>query len=1249
MQQAFSPQKTTNSQAFARGESPAVPEALQQPPLFSAPVSPDVYLDSQQTPRAQHIIGRSTQQSERGTTFNLEHIQWREDDQKTQETTHERSPELYNGLLHPTPRGHCHNISLDRDREAENTECYPGENVDGLYDRRKCRDLIAVGNIPNPSPQLGRWSAAHEVTPSVLNPAATEFKFDPQKWHSTNLSIPSSAHLPTSINSKVSNKANEHGAIGSLSNLNFTVHPYKPLVQNMFIAPSRFGFSAERLAPAGVPVQEGKTPSIGDTVVHDRIFDSVDLAEIVKPSKKSSAIPLVNATNAAKHEPDNKVDCEDSDGWTTQGDARRKTGRMVAVGGGEAAKLAELPNTSIVAVNDNLQTTRWFEPFTDMTEPFGPPSPEHPPSPVADKLELSPQENVDEGVDTPWLGTDSREIRDDVHETEEYDDHPVLPSTDTLTQSNAVLPSIDVRVPPNGLAYPATELTDKDPLLCPSIHENDDIMDYFNKGDAKAEVQSPANLPQSSPNLPFPGASDKCPEDANIESEPFSDVSELPKVDSNFATIARQAACSMDDSSTSRLADQRDLRVTHHSIRRLGSASHLPISIWDDILSSGEELKIPMRSQFLDTHFSTVIETLLRRHFDPLQMSLRVVGDGVRALLSKDALNHQLPFRSGAKGTGDAGERSNGDADDEDDGTGTGFHHPLGPRSDAGDEDDDRGTVFHRRLGLLKAERKLEKMKVFVMDAILSSQAGNLSRLERELELRHAAEHRAREVQSLLDLSERTITLFKERSNNTLAKLQGLEQDRKQAEHILASMRRERDVIEQENTLLKEAVELSDERYLVLKRKHQEAERRVSDVRKLLELSEREIVLFEESSKNNEHDLRVIRDEQEMAHQRVAALEGTERELRSNNSVFSAQIVALEGTLDEYRTSSTNWRNEIDQANEARVALNTNLETLREEADDHHRVRTDLATKLEESQKSMLSAADNFAHEKAMWKKKDEEQAERLEALEVRLDEGTKIRSNLENRVVTLEKTNARLEVDLKEMTEKSANHLVIASQLECDANKARDSAAAEVQRLKSCLEAEIEVANRKVDSVQADMNTRLEVTRADLHRARTEIKAQKSRFGKALEQAAESGRVALKDAAKASSVKIRDQRQRFEKSLTDMSVQRDRAMKNTLDDKQRCSARIEHLQEKVRHLEEKVVVAQSAAQAAAIAAQSASISGNVTRHIDSADVSETISPQAFQESIAMLQEQLQQREARIEDLEKRVGDEVLRGALENP
>jgi len=1248
MQQAFAPQKTTNSQVFARGESPAVPEALRQTPLFSARVSPDVYVDSQ-TPRAQHRTGSSTQQPERGTTFNPGQIRWRDGDQKTQATTHKRPPELNNGLLHSTPYGHCHNISSDLDREAANTERYPGENVDGLHDRQKCRDLIVVGNIPNASPQPGGWSAAHKATASVLNPAATEFNFDPQKWHSTNFSIPSSAHLPTSINSKVSNKANEHGVIGSLSNLNVTAHPYKPLVQSSFGFPSQFDFSAERIAPAEAAVQEGETPSIGDTVVHGHIFDSVDLSEIVKPSKKSRAIPIVNAANTAKHEPDDKINYEDSDGQTTQRDASRKRGRMVAVDGDEAGRFAGLPNISIIAAKDNLQTIRGVETFTDMTEPFGPPSPERPLSPVADNLELSAQENVDEGVDTAWLGIDSREIRDDVHGTEEYDDHPVLPWTDTLTQSNDVSPSTDVPVPPNRLAYPDTELTDNDSVLSPSVHEIDNIMDYFNKGNAEAGVQSPADIPQSSPNLPFPAESDKCPEDASIESEPFSDVSELAKVESNFATMVRKAACSMDDSSASRLADQRDLRVTEHSIRRLGSDSHLPISVWDDILSSGEALKIPMCNQFLDTHFSTVIETLLRRQFNPLQKSLRAVGDGVRTLLSRNALNHQLPLRSGAMGTGDAGERSNGDADDENDDTGTGFHHRLGQRSDADNEVDDTGTGFHSRLGLLKAEKKLEKMKGFVMDAIASSQAGHLRRLERELELRHAAEHRAREVQSLLDLSERTIKLFKERSNNTLAKLQGLEQDRNQAEHIVANIRRERNVAEQENTLLKEAVELSDERYLVLKREQQEAEHRVIDIRRLLELSEREIVLFKEASRKNEHDLRVIRDEQEMAHQWIAALEGSELELRSKNSVLSAQIVALEGTLDEYRTSSTNWRKEIDQANEARVALNTNLEALREEADDHHRVRTDLTAKLEESQKSMLAAADNLAHERAFWKEEDKKQAERLKDLEVRLNEDTRIQTNLETRVVTLENTNARLEVALKEMTEKSVNHLKIASQLECDASKAREIAAAEIERTKSCLEAEIDVANRKMDTVQADINTRLEVTQADLHRARTGIKAQKSRFGKALEQAAESGRVALKDAANASRVKIRDERHRLEKSLTDMTVQRDKAIQNTLEDKQRCSARVEHLQEKVRHLEDKVVVAQSAAQAAAIAAQSVRIAGNVSTHINSADVSETMSPQALHESIAMLQEQLRQREARIEDLEKRVSDEVLRGALENP
>jgi len=95
-------------------------------------------------------------------------------------------------------------------------------------------------------------------------------------------------------------------------------------------------------------------------------------------------------------------------------------------------------------------------------------------------------------------------------------------------------------------------------------------------------------------------------------------------------------------------------------------------------------------------------------------------------------------------------------------------------------------------------------------------------------------------------------------------------------------------------------------------------------------------------------------------------------------------------------------------------------------------------------------------------------------------------------------------------------------------------------------------------------------------------------------------------------------------------------------------TSKCEHLQDRVAHLEEKLEIAREAALAAAKAAKSVPVATEpalqpaapvqarpVSRHVE---LPEKISPQALRESIMVLQEQLQEREQRIEELEQLLG-----------
>ncbi|KAF2460941.1 hypothetical protein BDY21DRAFT_369051 [Lineolata rhizophorae] len=126
-------------------------------------------------------------------------------------------------------------------------------------------------------------------------------------------------------------------------------------------------------------------------------------------------------------------------------------------------------------------------------------------------------------------------------------------------------------------------------------------------------------------------------------------------------------------------------------------------------------------------------------------------------------------------------------------------------------------------------------------------------------------------------------------------------------------------------------------------------------------------------------------------------------------------------------------------------------------------------------------------------------------------------------------------------------------------------------------------------------------------------------------------------------------ERQRAEAALRE---ELNRALQHALEDKERSEAhlnqrlvlsddKIDHLQDKIIHLEEKLEVSKSAAQAAVAAAKSAKapVAATPAAAAIHSGVPEKISPQALRETIAVLQDQLQEREGRIEELEQKIAD----------
>ena len=482
-----------------------------------------------------------------------------------------------------------------------------------------------------------------------------------------------------------------------------------------------------------------------------------------------------------------------------------------------------------------------------------------------------------------------------------------------------------------------------------------------------------------------------------------------------------------------------------------------------------------------------------------------------------------------------------------------------------------------------------------------------------------------------------------------------------------------------------------------------------------------------------------------------------EEELRTKTLDFTAEVATLENSLDDQRASGNDFREEIERHKRVRKEFEETIDVMKKQASDHMQARDDLNIKVDDLRDQIASLGANHAADRSAWQGKDEELAKKHEVMNVRLDEELRVKDNLEAEILRLterEKEAVRLQVAMEEMSHakrgldatlsamerESVDNQSVIARLEREVNNARENTAAEVQRNKTKLEAEIEVANQRAEQVRSESESRIkifkdkvrqareetasakEITAAEVQRTKTRLEGEleaanqrteqiraelqsrlkmvnaelehlqkqgtsandkhdsylretkesydsyihetkdkhdahiretKEKHDAALREVNQNHDKALREANKSSSAALSEAKTHFVESSRELSEQHAKALENATADKKRTEehmqglldiskAQNEHLLEKVKNLEELVTISQSAAQAAAAAAQSAK-SRSPTRTTFRVPVGaasapegfEKVSPQALRESILALQEQLQDRELRVEQLEQ--------------
>ena len=682
---------------------------------------------------------------------------------------------------------------------------------------------------------------------------------------------------------------------------------------------------------------------------------------------------------------------------------------------------------------------------------------------------------------------------------------------------------------------------------------------------------------------------------------------------------------------------------TSPQINQLNSAGSSPPSEWNDAISSADEDKFHSRTAFFDHRVNDVVGAIVQKRLDPLEEILTAMNKRLEGISGRS--RSRRPRSSGAPV-----EVVNSDADDEDEET-----QPL-ERSSS-------------RLKSPIAERKLDQLK-FTVNEMAAAQK-SFAPATQLAELVEAMKDLKTSVSQGQTLGKQTpVGDIKGVVEEVVGKqLRGKSAPVTSSSLAVAAEKSQLQIAGLES-MLKVAEGRADDE-LKARRSTEDA---LADNQRLLRSALQEAAQQRESAEETERSLQQYHGEQHQLLKRMASLEGSQEQLEKIASDLTDKNVALEGTLAEYRLSSDKWRTDIDDARHENKDLRRHINSLKGENEHLIHERQALRGKFDALQDSMISVSREAAAEQARSHGKDEEHMTRLDMLSARLEAEARTRERLEVEIERLEaqekdSMKARFQVDQMQKANAHLDHLVgklrseshehqnKASRLERDLHASNETKMMEIHRTRSAMASDVEAAKSQVTIVRADLQSVITRLEKQLEDVAADADTTRSRHELMLEEASDSRHAALREAAEAREAALQEHYRFHERTLDEVRVQHQRALETTSEEKARSEThwsnrlsladeKEKHLQDRVAHLEEKLEIAKSAAHAAVQAAKASkplAVTNPAVAAItdvsspgrrDLSTIPEKISPQALRESILVLQEQLQAREGRIEDLE---------------
>ncbi|KAH7316489.1 hypothetical protein B0I35DRAFT_255069 [Stachybotrys elegans] len=711
------------------------------------------------------------------------------------------------------------------------------------------------------------------------------------------------------------------------------------------------------------------------------------------------------------------------------------------------------------------------------------------------------------------------------------------------------------------------------------------------------------------------------------------------------------------------------------------------LSDWEAAFSEDEHDKLDQRAQFFDGRVNEVVGALLASRLEPLEKTLMTIQHALASRMRRTPSTHR-DMRSLS------GELQHSDADDEDEEP---VRRSMSPRRDrrldqiriavteamaAQQRSQPLPTVAESSHDESAVLRALEEMREHVTTNLrLDFRGEDLKNIVEEAVTSRMLPTPKPDDEPNVKMDELQAKLMdlEQRFYFEQTKLEKEVADRRAAEDLAAELNRKlqsaetrveveiinRSVFDQRVNDLEERLRNQEDQCEKEVQQRRAAEDRLSEVQRLLRISSEEENRLREVVDEREQRIKTLEQANGKTSMKMALLEANQNNSAQTHSEMTNKLNILEADLRNVRQDNHNWRTEAERNEEAvhrstaEIAnltqenkhLQKSLATLSTQLEENERLRESWRSKFMSLQDDMGRAAREIAEETARRNNKEQAILARQDVLDARLQAEAKTRERLEVEMERLQNNERsgmravneckRLEALLGELRTENHNLQEAVYRHKREIEEAKDHGATEVKRTRMVMQTEMENAQTKVNMIREELEEQSVKFRAELDHIKMEADTFKAQSEMMMEEAQASKVDAIAELKEKHQNEMEDLQAKYEHRLTTAVDDGQRTEQHLLERLSLSSSKIEHLQDRIILLEDKLEIAKQAAAAAAQAAKSAGVESGAMgssarpRENSRLDVPEKISPQALRESIMVLQEQLQAREQRIEELEQ--------------